>query len=498
MERFAGVLLLFAVLWLFPLGAAASEFVDPVSSQSFIEGSDHFASSYDGFNDGTITVMTGSGEWDEPGIGFTAPGYGLLDTRGTVATGSYSGTATGNGALVEAASGSGTSYPSSGYSLPPDYDLRDTGKLPPVEDQGDLGTCWAFATFVSLESILPENEDFSENNMRNMHGFDINPDQGGNVIIATAYLARWDGPIPEVDDPYPYGRSIDEPSVEHVQNVFFIPPRTGSQDNANVKSAIMNLGAVYSTIYWNEKYYNPSNAAYYYSGSRDPNHAVDIVGWDDDYSRILFKPPAPGDGAFVVRNSWGPDWGDGGYFYVSYYDSAIGKDNAVFTAESADNYQSIYQYDTLGWTGSFGYESDTAYFGNVFTAMGPEDLAAVSLYTPVENTRYEISVYTNPSNGPMSRSPVTTKSGVIAVPGYHTISLNNEVPLHTGERFSVVVMITTPGYNYPVAIESPQPGFSSASTALPGESYVSSDGLEWEDLTDSYPDTNVCLKAFTN
>ena len=92
---------------------------------------------------------------------------------------------------------------------------------------------------------------------------------------------------------------------------------------------------------------------------------------------------------------------------------------------------------------------------------------------------------------------MTTTSGTIAVPGYHTISLNNEVPLQSGERFSVVVKITTPGYQYPVSIESPQPGFSSGATASPGESYASPDGSYWEDITDPYPGTNVCIKAFT-
>ena len=304
--------------------------------------------------------MTAETGWSMPGQGAIPTATSVSVPGNLVGAVVYTAETAGNYDLVGGASGSGA-YPLAGYSLPSAYDLRDTGTLPPVEDQGDLGACWAFATFVSLESFLPEDIDFSENNMRNLHGFDIDPDQSGSVLIATAYLARWGGPVPETDDPYPNGQSVSEPAIEHVQDVFFIPPMSGPEDNANIKSAIMTLGAVYSTMYWDDRFYNPGNAAYYYSGSNAANHAINIVGWDDEYSRNLFEPPAPGDGAFVVRNSWGPDWGDGGYFYVSYYDTAIGRDNAVFTAESADNYNSIYQYDPLGRTGAMGYESDTAY-----------------------------------------------------------------------------------------------------------------------------------------
>jgi hypothetical protein len=177
----------------------------------------------------------------------------------------------------------------------------------------------------------------------------------------------------------------------------------------------------------------------------------------------------------------------------------IGLDNAVFTAEPADNFDHNYQYDTLGWTESAGLGGQSAYFANIFTAQGQEQISAVSFYTPVVDTSYRISVYVDPSNGPTGSSGANTVTqGTIAIPGYHTIRLDEAVPVSPGQRFSVVVELDTPGTRFPIAIESPIHGYSGRATAQSGQSFVSSDGYEWTDLTKLYGGSNVCLKVFTD
>ncbi|WP_220682781.1 lectin like domain-containing protein [Methanofollis formosanus] len=405
----------------------------------------------------------------------------------------------------------------------PYFNLADEGRVTTVKNQGKCGACWTFGALGSLESALLNDGlgewDLSENNMKNTHGFDAGPCDGGNAFMATAYLTRGSGPVNESDDPYllpvpspesPTGLS----PVMQVQNVTFLPPRDGPLDNDLIKTTIKEEGGLYAGFLVNYSLFGPNAATYYLpensTAKLDGSHAVLLVGWDDAYPAANFVETPPGDGAFIARNSWGTSSGDDGYFSISYYDRSIGRFQnpateyigtgrataaVLFTGEPADSYDHLYQYDPLGWTTSIGTGVSTTMYGkNLFTAERYEFLEAVSFFTREPGTAYEVRVAL--IEGDTSRQ-VYAANGTMALPGYRTLPLDAPVPLVPGREFSVTLRVTAPADTHPLVVEMPVAGYSSGAAARSGESFISLDGGDWDDLTAFFPDTNLCIKAFT-
>ena len=374
-----------------------------------------------------------------------------------------------------------------------------------VKNQGNCGSCWSFATYGSLESFLlpAETWDFSEEDLIDHDGFDMRP-------VLRRKLHHVHGVSRPLERSSERSGRFLSGAIEgagtaqkHVQNVIFIPTRTGFTDNDNIKQAVMTYGACYISFYWADSYYNAAHYAYYYPSATGTNHAVTLIGWDDNFDKNNFNPVPAGNGAFLIKNSWGTSWGQNGYFWISYYDATFlyHTSAAVFTGESTENYSGIYQYDPLGWVNTWGWNSATptvAYCANIFTAASSNPLKAVATYATSSSCSYTISVYTSVTAGnPISGNLMATKSGTLISPGYYTIPLDSTVPLTSGQLFSVVVRYETPGYNWPMPTEEVYSGYSSSATASAGQSYWSYNGTSWSDAYDATSKRNVCIKAFT-
>jgi C1A family cysteine protease len=407
-------------------------------------------------------------------------------------------------------------------SLPAAYDLRTLGRLTSVRNQGAYGICWTFAALGSLESTLLSAggpaKNLSEWHMgyfafADTVPFTGSPYNGGYDWQAVAMLARRRGAVNEADCPYgganPTG---NEPNSVFLLDALHLPQISPSQYwvldqypeliRDTVKQAVIDKGAVSIGIWMNES--DPAmwdavtNSYYTAVGNKSANHAVLIVGWNDAYPAANFATQPAGPGAWIVKNSWGTGWGDAGYFYVSYYEPSLDS-GVAYVGATADPYLRRYDYDPLGWVrNAGGGDVDTAWFANMWTAQASESVAAASFYAYMPNSVYEIRVYRNATAGnPVSGTATLSASGTLAETGYHTVPFGTLVPVAAGERFSVVVKLTTPGYNYPVPVELPLQGYSDSATANAGESFYSLNGASWTDATLLYANANVCLKAFT-
>ncbi len=212
---------------------------------------------------------------------------------------------------------------------------------------------------------------------------------------------------------------------------------------------------------------------HYTYDSAQATHAVTIVGWDDtikstdflDHSEDVwgdgnaYQPE--GDGAWIVKNSWGADteefpnkfsWGieneEGkatGYFYISYYDRSLVEPEIFEFDTSSDAGTTGYiidQYDYLQSDGTSGWLSDGKMaMANVFTAEYDEELEALSCETNEEDTEVEFKVYlldedaTSPEDGQLAAEA----SGSFAYAGYHRVDVDKPVSISKGQKYSVVV-----------------------------------------------------------
>ena len=396
-------------------------------------------------------------------------------------------------------------------NLPSRYDLRSLGYVTPVKNQGQSGNCWAYATMATLESAIlkatGKQYDLSEGNLKNLAarfsdiGWDYETNNGGMYPFVLGYLTSWAGPVEASLDPTD-DWDVLAPiinSVVHVQNILFLQ-RTSFTDNSAIKKAIMDYGALCSEINWQSSY-NSGTTDCYYSGTPTRNHAISVVGWDD--SKTISG--APGAGAWIIKNSYGSNRGDGGYYYVSYYDTSLFRvydesyNSFAIVFNDTQRFNKNYQYDAA-MTDYFITGNKEMWYKNTFTATGNDILSAFSTYFR-RVTTWEAQIFVN---GELK----LTQNGKTNF-GYYTINLDEAIPLKIGDNFTVSLKISCNGLaDIPISESGPQ------STLVKeyfkeGVSFFSTDGVTWTDFygyTSSYGSGETghnyfnqvaCLKAFT-
>ena len=245
-----------------------------------------------------------------------------------------------------------------------------TPTLTPAKYQDGSGSCWAFSSIGMLETLAAKDNygllDLSEKHMifmlsnklftnyTNPDGFNLDTRSGGNINITTNYIYSSNGPVyesqvPFDDSPDPVSSNgyIGLKTDFLLNNYYRGDYNRGSCTDSQIKllkQFIYQYGSVgisikMSTVepaFKGGKYLN-------YQGREGKDHAVILVGWDDDLNKSNFGNNPTRNGAFIAKNSWSTSFGENGLFYISYDDVYVCEDYSVFTGLSPNKYDKVYR-----------------------------------------------------------------------------------------------------------------------------------------------------------
>lgn len=412
--------------------------------------------------------------------------------------------------------------------------LEQDAYLPPVRNQSPYGACWAFSS-LGMGEIEAGRQghvlDLSELHLAYfsyhtvvdpLGGLEGDQNQvkgdhflgaGGNLFFSRILLANWTGAAEESVAPYEDGQRVIQNGLDenlayedvlHLQGALMIDQKT----NRNlVKQQIRSKGSVGAAYgsYTDAAYYQNEHTAYYCEDDRAANHAILIVGWDDAFPAGYFAKQPPGDGAWLIRNSWGGSgYGKQGYFWLSYYDNTLEDTVYSFTFEDAGNYDHNYQYDGAMMTKlavlRSGDRAANVFVPEVSNGKG-EVLCSVGFYCGTADTDYKIEIYTgledrsDPESGVYEAAAAVT--GTTTAEGYYTVPLAEEIPLEKGQPFSVVVTLEAEDGISFIMSEASAAGswYQVTASAKEGQSFLREDGA-WRDYGKT-ENTNLRIKAFT-
>lgn len=207
-----------------------------------------------------------------------------------------------------------------GAALPEAFSWCDLGACPPIRNQGGCGSCWAFATVGPLESnIMIEGGEATDLSEQYLVSCTAAGSCGGGWWAHDYHEWKYSSPeteagaIPEGEFPYvawdaPCGGSYSHPWK--IESWSYINSSTDQ-----IKQAIIDYGPVAVAVYVGSAFHGYRGGIFNTSQNGTVNHGVVLVGWDDNQGS---------NGVWILRNSWGTGWGEGGYMRIEYGTSQVG------------------------------------------------------------------------------------------------------------------------------------------------------------------------------
>ena len=355
-------------------------------------------------------------------------------------------------------------------NLESSYSSVNEGYVTSVKNQYSYGNCWAFATcgvaetYLIKQGIANHNIDLSEAHlnyyMYHNSGDIYNNTDNDQTLVTDSYNYTTVGADPRSiqlaldnfglaeETSYPFanienmnGDKVNQYHTKYIlKNSKLVCSYNADQYINEIKQEIYRNGSVLASYDHQNSYYNSSYGSYYNPNEDNYlNHAITIVGWDDNYSVSHFKNQPSSDGAWLIKNSWGEGFGNNGYFWMSYEESSLGY---VYSFEFMENDDiSIYQYDG---TANPLYSSSTIYsnIANVFEVKQEgESLKSISIATTNCHSQYQIEIYTDLKNldDPTSGTLVIQQSSIVDHVGVNYVDLEHNISLIKGTYYSIVI-----------------------------------------------------------
>jgi C1A family cysteine protease len=421
-------------------------------------------------------------------------------------------------------------------TLPTTFDLRDYNSqnyVTTVKSQNG-GTCWTHGAMASIEgnllmtgnwanSGLQGEPDLSEYHLDWWNGFNTFYNQdtlpndgtgldvhyGGDYRVTSAYLSRGEGAINDTTDYYSWylnapDRRSDRYQYFYVRDIDWYILDDSLNGIDIIKTKIMEHGVMGTCMAYDNQFISQYMHYQPQSSTVEPNHAIAIIGWDDN-----IDVGAPNPGAWLCKNSWGTSWGNAGYFWISYYDKwatrhpemgAVSLYNAV-----EPFFDTIYYHDYHGWRDT---KTGITTAMNAFNALDTIEIIAASFYTATDCVNYILKVY-DTFDGDNLSGELTSTEGFIDHTGFHTIDLINPVVINNADRFYLYLELDKGGQPFdrtseiPVLLGADNTRTIVRSTSRHGQSYYKNGDGNWIDFYDEgEPDWinsgNFCMKAIVN